>query len=408
MRKKVVITGAGIISPVGTGMEAYWKALSEGATGFRKITLFDTSEFRVHTGGEIRDFDAETFLGKRGLRTLDRSTRLVCSAARLALDDAGIEITEDNAFETGVAIGSTFGSLDSIARFDREGLTEGPRYVNPSLFPNTVINSPASNISIRFGIKGFNTTISTGFCASLDAIIYAADFLRLGRAEAVLAGGTEEMCEDTFRCFHGNGMLSGLDGTPPACCPYDAHRNGFILSEGAAVLVLSTSEYALRHGMPILASVAGYGQGFDHAAERNYGNGHGIRKAIETALESAGREPDTVDLVMGCANSTKGLDLAEARAIKDIFGSHQQVTTIKSMLGETFSAGGALSVSAAACSIQHDVITPTVNCNEKDPACELDNIVTETRSTKVETALVLCADPRGNCSAMLLEKYHDG
>ncbi len=177
---------------------------------------------------------------------------MLSSAAKLAIDDAHLQINDENTNSIGVSIGTTFGSLHSISQFDREGLIEGPKYVNPSHFPNTVINSPASQVSIRFKIKGFNTTISTGFCAGLDAVIYASDFIRLNRADVVLAGGVEELCEETFLGFHNLGYLSGLNGSEPICCPFDARRNGIILSEGTAVLVLEDLEHALRRGAEIL------------------------------------------------------------------------------------------------------------------------------------------------------------
>jgi 3-oxoacyl-[acyl-carrier-protein] synthase II len=263
MNRNVVITGIGILSSIGIGKENFWDVLFKGKTGFKEITLFDTSALNVHIAGEISDFDPVAFLGKKGLRTLDRSTRLINSAAKLAIDDANLQITEENAHLTGVSIGTTFGSLHSISQFDREGLIEGPKYVNPSHFPNTVINSPASQVSIRFTIKGFNTTISTGFCASLDAVSYAADFIKLNRADVVLAGGVEELCEETFLGFHNLGCLSGFDGSEPLCCPFDARRNGVILSEGAAVLILEDEEHALRRGASIMAKISGYGNSFD-------------------------------------------------------------------------------------------------------------------------------------------------
>ena len=197
---------------------------------------------------------------KKDLRNLDRSTRLISSAARLAIDDSKITITEDNTHSMGVSIGTTFGSLHSISQFDRSGLIDGPRFVNPSHFPNTVINSPASQVSIRYKIKGFNTTISTGFCASLDAVSYAADFIKLNRADVVLAGGVEELCEETFLGFHKLGCLSGMDGSEPVCCPFDARRNGLILSEGAAVLVLENEKHARQRGAAVLATVLGLRQ----------------------------------------------------------------------------------------------------------------------------------------------------
>ena len=348
MNKKVVITGLGVISPVGIGRDAYWNALISGKTGFREISLFDTSKLKVHIAGEITGFDPLEILGKKGLRDLDRSTRLISSAAKLAIDDSGLVIAEKNTDAIGVAIGTTFGSLHSISQFDRQGLIEGPKLVNPSHFPNTVINSPASQVSIRFRIKGFNTTISTGFCAGLDAVSYAADFIKLNRANAVLAGAVEELCEETFLGFHQLGYLSGLDGTKPICCPFDKRRNGLILSEGAAVLVLEDEEHAVKRGAHILAKVVGCGNSFDPSSDRDFRHeGKGLKNAITLALKDADISPEDVDYISSCANSTRGLDLMETNVIKEIFGSHAYnipVNSIKSMVGETYSASGSLSL----------------------------------------------------------------
>ncbi len=342
MREGIVITGIGVLSPIGIGREAYWEGLFEGKTGFRPVTLFDTSPFHVHVAGEIADFDALSFLGKKGLRDLDRSTRLICSAAKLAIEDCKIEITEDNTHSMGVSIGTTFGSLHSISQFDRSGLIDGPKFVNPSHFPNTVINSPASQVSIKFKIKGFNTTISTGFCASLDAVSYAADFIRLNRADIVLAGGVEELCEETFMGFHNLGCLSGTDGSEPRCCPFDARRNGTILSEGAAVLVLEDEEHALNRNAAILAHVLGYANAFDPMADGNFHHaGQGLKNAIVLALQDAALNREDIDYVCACANSSKELDRMETNVIKDVFGTRalsMPVSAIKSMVGESFSA----------------------------------------------------------------------
>lgn len=409
MKQRVVITGIGVLSCIGTGREQYWDALFQGKTGFNHIALFDSSLFPVHIAGEIRDFDPLVFLGKKGLRELDRSTRLVCSAAKLAIDDSRSAIDDDTTHRMGVSIGTTFGSLHSISQFDLAGLTEGPRYVNPSHFPNTVINSPASRISIRFNMKGFNTTISTGFCASLDALSYAADFIRLQRATAVLAGGVEEFCEETFRGFSELGCLSGGDGTEPLCCPFDMRRNGILLSEGASVAVLEDGEHAVQRGATILAEVLGYGNSFDPEAERNFAHrGAGLRRAITQALNAASLRPEDIDYVSSCANSTRGLDRLETRALKEVFGeraSRLPVSSIKSMVGESFSASGALSVAAAVGALQRGLIPPTMNYREKDPECDLDYVPNEAREEKVKTVLVTSVDPYGQNTALVLGKY---
>ncbi len=409
MNKRIVITGVGVLSPIAIGKDAYWDGLFHGITGFRSITLFDSAPFRVKIAGEITNFDPVPFLGKKGLRDLDRSTRLICSAARLAIDDGGLSITEDNTHSMGVSVGTTFGSLHSISQFDRSGLIDGPRFVNPSHFPNTVINSPASQVSIKYKIKGFNTTISTGFCAGLDALSYASDFIKLNRADIVLAGGVEELCEETFLGFHNLGYLSGGDGSEPICCPFDARRNGTILSEGAAVLVLEDEEHAVNRGAAVLAQVRGYGNAFDPAANSRFAHaGRGLQRAIAHALKDASLHPEDIDYICACANSTKGLDRMETNVIKAVFGRHAAnipVSSIKSMVGESFSASGALSLAAAVGAIQKGLIPPTVNYHEKDSGCDLDYIPGSARKKDVRNVLITSADPYGQNAAVVLGKF---
>ncbi len=409
MREKIAITGLGVLSPIAIGREAYWEGLREGKTGFCPVALFDTTPFRVHIAAEINNFDPISLLGKKGLRDLDRSTRLVCSAAKLAIEDSKLEITEENTYSTGVSIGTTFGSLHSISQFDRSGLIEGPRAVNPSHFPNTVINSPASQVSIRFKIKGFNTTISTGFCASLDAVSYAADSIRLKRADVVLTGGVEELCEETFMGFHDLGYLSGSDGSEPRCCPFDARRNGTILSEGSAILVLEDEEHALKRDAAILARILGYGNAFDPSADSSFDHaGNGLRTAIVHALKDASLKTEDIDYICACSNSTKGLDRMESRIIKELFGDYAlkiPVSSIKSMVGESYSASGALSLAAAAGALRNGFIPPTVNYHHRDPECDLDYVSGKAREKQIENVLVISADPYGQNSAIVLGRY---
>jgi 3-oxoacyl-[acyl-carrier-protein] synthase II len=377
-----------------------------GKSGFSPISLFDTSSLTVHMGGQIQDFDPVIFLDKRGLRDLDRSTRLFCSAAALAIEDAHLKITDENSFSVGISTGTTFGSLHSIFQFDRDGLTEGPRFVNPSHFSNTVINSPSSRASIRFKVKGFNTTVSTGFCSGLDAVSYAADFIKMKRADVVLAGAVEELCEEIFLGFHNLGYLSGTGGTDPISCPFDARRNGIILSEGAAILILEDFEHALGRGAEVLAVVRGYANAFDSAAVKDFSHeGNGLRRAVAGALVDASLHTDDIDCVAAFANSTKGLDRFETRVMKKVFGKRAAavpVTAIKSMIGETFSASGALSLSAAVGMLQRGFIPATKNYEKRDPDCDLDYVLQNRRDRNMENVLVLSSDPYGGNAAMVL------
>ena len=328
--KRVVIAGLGVIASNGTGKDAFFEAISKGISGIKPVSLFDTAQFEAKTAGEIKDFAPEEFLGPKGLRTLDRSTKLVASAAKLALDDAKLAITESNTHDTGVAVGTTLGSLRSISDFDRDAIQEGPRYVNPALFPNTVINSPASQVSIKFNIKGFNATISTGFSASLDAINYAADFIRLGRVKVVLAGGVEELCIQTFIGFYKTGLL--------ACASV---KGGVTVGEGSAILVLEDLDSARQRNAHIYAEVSGYGAGC--------GARDGIKKAMEESIKEANIALADIDCVSSAANLDNENDLGEEQAIKDLFGSRDKVriSSIKPLVGECYSASGSLQLAAA-------------------------------------------------------------
>lgn len=397
-----------MVSPVGTGKTDYWDALFSGTTGLRPVTLFDASPWNASFAGEIPDFDPLPFLGKKGLRDLDRSARLLCTAARLALEDCGLPLSDEACSPLGVSVGATYGSLHSISQFDRSGLIEGPRSVNPSHFPNTVLNSPASQVSIRFRIKGFNTTVSSGWCASLDAFCYAADRIQLGYADCALAGGVEELCQESVMAYHGLRLLSGSDGSDALCCPFDARRNGFVLGEGAAMLVLEDAQRAEQRKAPIAARVLGYGSSFDPLPSLSFDDsGGGLEAAVREALLQACLSPQDIDCILSSANSSPGLDRMEARVIDRIFAERTRalpVTSIKSMIGETCSASGALALAAAVGCLERGLVPPTVNCRDRDPDCRLAVVTDGARRQALGNVLVLTVDACGPNTAVVLGK----
>lgn len=397
---KVVVTGVGVVSSIGIGKDNFFEGLLNGRSGIKKISLFDTSEFKAKSAGQISDFKPEEFLGEKGLRLLDRSTKLVNSAAKLALDDGGVMIDEINTLTTGVVVGNTFGSLKSICDFDKEAVTTGPQYVNPALFPNTVINSPASQISIKFNIKGFNATISNGFSSSLDAISYASNFIRTNRADMVLAGGVEELCLQSFLGLHRMGRLSGLNNAPELCCPFDKRRNGLILGEGAGIMILESLDSAVNRKAKIYAQISGFANGFSSSRR-------GLRKAIELALDSAGIEKQDIDYICAAAQSDMELDAQEAAVIKDVFQDLTQevaVTSIKSMTGECISASGVLQLASSLCAIEEKMASPIVNYEERDPDCDLNYIIDKPRSLDINNVLINSFGPCGTASSMVVSK----
>lgn len=409
-KKRIVITGVGVAASNGIGKEAFWTALEKGVTGIKEVSLFDTSSFKTKLAGEIKDFDAKVYLGEKGMRLLDRSTKLVNVAAKLALEDSGFNVTKENTDEVGVVVGTTLGSVWSISEFDKTSLREGPRYVNPALFPNTVINSPASQISIRFGIQGFNTTIATGFTSSLDALMYARDFINFGRANAVLVGGVEELCLQTYLGFYKLKFLSGSkDEGDELSCPFDKRRNGIIFGEGAAILLIEDLESAKARGARIYAELRSIGYAFDPFRVNKYNRrGPGIRKALAEALAGAGLEREDIDYISANANSTKEADQIECEAIKDVFGEHSRdipVSSIKSQVGETFSASGAMQLAAGAGSLERQFVPATLNYQVEDANCGLDCVPNESRKTELKNILLSCFGPSGVSNCAVLSKF---
>lgn len=345
-KKRIVITGVGVVASNGIGKDEFWKNCLAGVSGIKPITLFDTSKYRCRWAGEISGFQPERYLGPKGLRNLDRTTLLALVAAKLAIEDAKLEITDENRNDVGVVLGSTMGSVHSISEFDKEGLREGPRYVNPALFPNTVINSPASQVAIRFGLRDLNATISTGFTASLDAISYAWDMLELERAEVLLVGGVEELCIQIFLGFYKLGFLAtAQDGTAPFYGPFDSRHRGALLGEGAAFFVLEPLAHAQARGATMYAELLGYSTQFHPACLYRYDpQAEGPIAVMQQVLKESCVGSEEVDCISASANSTKSGDEMERTAIHRVFNGRADQVAIhatKTLIGESFSAAGA-------------------------------------------------------------------
>lgn len=405
--KRIVVTGIGVVAPNGIGKESFWNNCFTGVSGIKPITLFDTHHYRCHSAAEVTSFAPEDYLGPKGLRTLDRTTRLALVAAKLAIDDSGLSVTPATCHDVGVVLGCTMGSVRSISEFDLQGLREGPRYVNPGLFPNVVMNAPASQISIRFQLRGLNSTISTGFTAGLDAIGYALRLLQLGRVKAVVVGGVEELCLQTFLGFYRLGLLAtGDNGSAPRYAPLHARRSGTILGEGAALVVLEPLEEARRRNAHAYAELLGYGTAFGpDSMYRCDPSATAAVTALRQALREAGIPPEAIDYVSACANATRAADAMEMTAVKAVFGSRVSeipISAVKSMLGESFSASGALQVAAAIGALVRQQVPPTVNWETEDADMELDVVPNQARSARVRTVVAQSIALTGTSSAIVM------
>lgn len=406
-QERIVITGIGVLAPNGIGKEAFWSALKEGRSGIKPVTIFDPGLFKTKLAGEISDFNAEEFLGPKDLQNTDRGTKLVCSAARLALEDARLKITEENTEEFGVATGTTL-ALWNIAEFGREIVQDGPRFATAAIFVGTTINTASSQISIRHKIKGFNATISTGFTAGLDALKYAVSFIKLNRAKAVLVAGVEGLTFASFAGFYKVGFLAGLKGEELSC-PFDKRRNGIILGEAAAVLLVEGEEYARKRNAHIYAELAAVENSFDAFRAAKYEpKAAGLKETMTKAIKNAGLREDDIDCISSAANSVVQQDMLETYVIKQVFNTRAKtvpVSAIKSMVGETVSAGGILQIAASLGSLEKDFIPPTINYKEKDADCDLDYVPNAPRQQRVNNILINSFGPGGNNATAVIKRY---
>ncbi len=410
-KTRIVITGASVISPLGADKDTFWKNLTNGVSGIKPITLFDVSKFNSKQAGEISDFDAKIYLGQKGIRHIDRTSLLVSSGTVLAIKDANLE--NNNVYsgdELGIVVGSTYGSIDSISSFDFQSLREGPSYVNPMDFPNTVLNAPASRASIFCKATGLNTTISNGVTSSIDAIIYASDFLRMGRVKAVVVGGVHGLTHDIFWGSHNSKILAGSKpGTLEISAPFDKRRNGMVIGEASALVIMETLEDALKRNANIYAEIKGYGTAFEpRMAVSKECQIDGNKRSIMNALNDANLTLHDISYISANAYSGVYGDMLETSAIKEVFGMRAKlipVSAIKSMTGECFDASGALQTIAALMSIKTHTIPPTINYKEPDANCDLDYVPNESRVAPVKNVLINSLSRLGNNSSLIISKY---
>lgn len=408
-KRDIVVTGLGVIAPNGIGKERFWNALKQGRSGIKPIKRFDTSEFKCKMAGEIQDFKPEDFLGKKGLRDLERTSRLLCAASKMAIEDSGLKIDHRNTDDVGVCTGTTLSSLWNFAEFDKEAIQDGPLFTNVALFPGTVMNAASSQVSIRFNIQGFNTTISTGYSSSIDALKYAIDFIKLRRIKAVLVGGVESLSLVNYSGFYRLGFLSGISGEEMSC-PFDKRRNGILLGEGAAVVMIEDEESALERGANIYARVNGIGNFFDAFKMGKYHpEADGLKKSIKEAIRNSGLDVSEIDYISASANSVPDQDRLETRAIKNVFGRYAYnipVSSIKSMIGEPFSAAGLFQIASSIGSMYKGFIPPTMNYEVRDDECDLDYVANKSRITRINNVLINNYGPGGSNAAFILSKWN--
>ncbi|SEN05705.1 3-oxoacyl-[acyl-carrier-protein] synthase II [Nitrosospira multiformis] len=400
---RVVVTGMGVVSPIGIGVDQFWSAAVNGVSGIKRITSFDASSRRSQIAGEVADFDPSTFLSQKYIEQTDRFTQLALLAARLALEDAGgLDAYESR--RIGVSIGSGMGGFSTFESSALRKFRSQP--VPPFTVPRTMANSAAAWIAIRHGFKGMNLTSSTACSSGANAIGAALDLLRAGRADVVVAGGAEAcvlpLTINGFEILHALTTTSN-DNPAGASRPFAKGRDGFVMGEGAGILILEKEEQARHRGAKIYAELAGYGQACD-ATHIVMPDMEGQIAAMQEAIRDAGMEPDFIEHINAHATSTPLGDTVETRAIKNLFGARATdiaISATKSMVGHSIGASAAIGSIATIMALHTGIIHPTINLDEADPECDLDYTPNVAQKRSVRTGLCNAFGFGGNNASIL-------
>lgn len=409
--RRVVITGIGVITPIGTGKEAFWQGLSEGRSGVSRVDdLIDLKDVGAKIGAYNRDFDPLRFMDKKRARRLGRASQLALAAAKLAFEDGRLDLAQEDRDRIGVVIGTGIGNIEALTENYDILLQKGPGRVSPFFVPMFMPNAVAGEISIEWGLRGPNYGTVSACASSNHALGLAADAIRYGYADVMITGGTEAVSLPlTFAGFDQMGALSRRNDEPQrASRPFDRDRDGFVVGEGAGILILESLEHARARGAYIYAELASIGMTADagHITAPDE-QGEGARKAMLMALERAGVRPEEVDYINAHGTATPLGDVSETRAIKRLFGAHAYklaVSSTKSQIGHLLGAAGAVEAIATLMALERGILPPTINLENPDPECDLDYVPNRARPAKVQIALSNSFGFGGHNSAILLRK----
>ncbi len=410
-KRRVVITGVGMITPLGIGVEQSWNGLLAGRSGIKKITQFDAANFPTRIAGEVAGFNPEDYIEPKEIKKMDRFIHFALAAAQMAMNDSGLKITDENAERAGVIVGSGIGGLRSIEHYHSVLLEKGPRRITPFFIPMLVVNLASGQISIRFGAKGPNSAVVTACATGSHAIGDAFKIIQRGDADAMIAGGTEAVITPLgIGGFNAMKALSTRNDEPEkASRPFDMDRDGFIMGEGAGIMILESLETALERGAGIYAEIAGYGMAADaYHITAPSPNGEGAARCMKMALKDAGVEPSVVNYINAHGTSTKAGDEIETYAIKTVFGEYAYkipVSSTKSMTGHLLGAAGGVESVISILSIKDDIIPPTINLDTPDPECDLDYVPKQARRTTVNYALSNSFGFGGTNACLLFRKF---
>jgi len=409
--RRVVITGLGVISPVGTGIEKFWANLLDGQSGIGPITRFDASELSTRIAGEVKDFEVENYIDKKEARRMDLFTQYAVAAAKMAVEDSGMDLRQVDLNRMGVILGSGIGGIATMEEQHKVLVNKGPNRVSPFMVPMMIVNMAAGQISIHLGAKGPNITVVSACASGTNAVGDAFKLIQRGDADIVIGGGAEASITPlSFAGFCSMKALSTRNDEPTkASRPFDKERDGFIMGEGSAILILESLEHAQKRGAKIYAEVLGYGATADaHHITAPAPEGEGAARAMQMALNDAGLKPEQIDYINAHGTSTELNDKFETLAIKQVFGpavDKLMVSSTKSMTGHLLGAAGALELAVTALALRDGQIPPTINYENPDPDCDLDYVPNVKREKKIHYALSNSLGFGGHNATVVLGKY---
>ncbi|WP_337833113.1 beta-ketoacyl-ACP synthase II [Desulfopila inferna] len=393
MSRRVVVTGVGLVTPLGIGVKKAWQNICDGVSGISSITRFDTSDYSVKIAGEIKDFDVSQFLDKKTAKHLDLFVQYGLAASIEAMEDSGFSVTEENSCRVGVITGCGMGGLPTIEQYHKVLFERGPKRVTPFFIPMVIPNMPSGHISMHFGTTGPNLALTTACAAGTHAVGEAYRHIKNGSCDMIISGGTEAViCSVGIAGFSAMKALSTRNDEPKlASRPFDKDRDGFVMSEGSGILILEELESAKARGAKIYAEVVGYGLSSDayHIAAPPE-DGAGAIKCMRMAIKDANLAADEIDYVNAHGTSTPLNDRCETNALKEVFGDHaykMAVSSTKSMTGHMLGAAGGIESVFTALSIQEQIAPPTINLLEASPECDLDYVPNSARKMEIRNAL---------------------
>jgi 3-oxoacyl-[acyl-carrier-protein] synthase II len=393
MTKRIVITGMGVVSPLGIGLEKNWEAACQGKSGIGPLTRFDASEFTAQIAGEVKGFNPEDFIDKKEVKKMDIFIQYALAAGTQAIQDAQLKIDESNADRVGVLVGAGIGGLSTIEKYHSILLEKGPKKISPFFIPMLIVNLAPGQISIYFGARGPNSSVVTACATGNHSIGEAFKTIQRGAADAMIAGGAESVITPlAVGGFASMKALSTRNHEPEkASRPFEKDRDGFVMAEGAGILILESLEFALERGARIYAEIVGFGCNADaYHISAPSPNGVGAAKCMEIAMKDAGINYDEVDYVNAHGTSTPLNDMSETMAMKKVFKDHAKkvaVSSTKSMTGHLLGAAGGVEAAFSALAIKNGVIPPTINYDTPDPECDLDYVPNTARDAKVRVAM---------------------